>query len=89
VICVCVKQTFTQASATKWAFAEAFSIALNAYVTSTVRDEANNAIKEFLKGWDRLESKLDGLPVEQHLGDIIKNLCLCMWLSFEYQQLPS
>ena len=76
-------------STTKWTFAEAFSIVLNAYVMSTARDEANNAIKEFFKSGNRLESKLDGLPVDQHLGDIIKDICFCMWLSFEYQQLFS
>jgi hypothetical protein len=68
VICVCAEQTFTQASATKKGFAQAFSIALDAYVKSTVRDEANQAIKLLLKGRDTL----DDFPLEK-LGDIIKN----------------
>ena len=68
MICVCAEQTFTQASATKWRFSRAFSIALDAYVKSTVRDEVNKAIEVLLKGRD----KLDRLLLRQ-LADIIKN----------------
>jgi len=68
VICVCAEQTFTQASATKKGFTQAFSIALDAYVKSTVRDETNQAIKLLLEGRDTL----DDFPLEK-LGDIIKN----------------
>jgi hypothetical protein len=68
VICVCAEQTFTQASAFTKGFAQAFSIALNAYVKSTVRDAANQEIKLLLEGRDTLDdSSLD------KLGDIIKN----------------
>jgi hypothetical protein len=68
VICVCAEQTFTQASATKKGFAQAFSIALDAYVKSTVRDETNQAIKLLLEGRDTLDDFL-----LEKLGDIIKN----------------
>jgi len=68
VICVCAEQTFTQASATKRGFAQAFSIALDAYVKSSARDEVNNAIEVLLEGGDRL----DNFPLER-LEDIIKN----------------
>jgi hypothetical protein len=68
VICVCAEQTFTQASAITKGLAHAFSIALNAYVKSTVRDEANQAIKLLLEGRDTL----DDFALEK-LGDIIKN----------------
>ena len=68
MICVCAEQTFTQASATKWRFSRAFSIALDAYAKSTVRDEVNKAIEVLLEGRD----KLDRLLLRQ-LADIIKN----------------
>jgi len=67
-MCVCAEQTFTEASARKQGFARAFSIALDAYVKSTVRDEVNNAIKVLCEGRDRS----DGFLLEQ-LEDIIKN----------------
>jgi len=68
-ICVCAEQTFVQASATKLNFDQAFSIALNAYVKSTVRDEANEAIKVLLEGGDRL----DTFKLSKQLGNIVKN----------------
>jgi len=67
-ICVCAEQTFTEASARKQGFARAFSIALRAYVMSTVRDEVNNAIRALFEGRDRL----DRILLAQ-LDDIIKN----------------
>jgi hypothetical protein len=70
VICVCAEQTFTQASAITKGFAQAFSIALNAYIKSTVRDEANQAIKLLLEGRDI--QRFDHFSLEK-LGDIIKN----------------
>ena len=73
VICVCAEQTFTQASATKKGFAPSFSIALDTYIKSTVRDEAKEAIKVLFEGRDRLDkNKLDDFLLEK-LGDIIKN----------------
>jgi hypothetical protein len=68
VICVCAEQTFTQASVFTKGFAQAFSITLNAYVKSTVRDAANQAIKLLLEGRDTL----DVFSLEK-LRDIIKN----------------
>jgi len=67
-ICICAEQTFTEASAKEQGFAQAFPIALEAYVKSTARDEANNAIKVLFEGMARL----DRFPLEQ-LEDIIKN----------------
>jgi hypothetical protein len=63
---------------TKTEFARAFLIALDAYVKSTVRDEANQAIKVLLEG----RVGLDGFPLKE-LGDIIKNHRLRMELFFE------
>jgi hypothetical protein len=63
---------------TRKGFAQAFLIALDAYVKSTVRDEANKAIKVLLEGRDGM----DIFPLKQ-LEDIIKNHCLRMWLFFE------
>jgi hypothetical protein len=56
-------------------FAQAFSIALKAYIKSAVRDEANQAIKLILEGRDIW--RLDHFSLEK-LGDIIKNHRLCM-----------
>jgi hypothetical protein len=78
VICVCAEQTFTQASATKKGFAPAFSIALDAYVKSTVRDEVDKAIKALLEGRDMLDDFL-----LEKLEDIVKNHRLRTWLFFE------
>ena len=80
-MCVCAEQTFTQASATKHGFAEAFSIALDAYLKSTVRDEANEAIKVLLEGGD----KFSRFQLSEQLRDIIKNHHLRMWLFFDCQ----
>jgi hypothetical protein len=68
VICVCAEQTFTEASAIQRGFAQAFSIALDAYVKSTVRDEVDKAIKVLLEGRDRVDRFL-----KEQLGDIVKN----------------
>jgi len=67
-ICVCAEQTVAQASATQKIFARAFSIALDAYVKSTVRDKAKEAIKVLFEGRDWADDFL-----LKGLGDIIKN----------------
>jgi len=46
LLCICTEQTFSQASAIKEEFSGAFSIALNAYIVSGVRDDVNHAIRE-------------------------------------------
>jgi len=66
-ICICAEQTVAQASATEKRFARAFSIALDAYVKSTVRDTANEAIRVLFEGRGRLDDFL-----LKGLVDIIK-----------------
>jgi len=66
-ICICAEQTVAQASATEKGFARAFSIALDAYVKSTVRDKANEAIRVLFEGKDGLDDFL-----LKGLVDIIK-----------------
>jgi hypothetical protein len=83
VICICAEQTFIQASVTQEGFAQAFLIALDAYMKSTVRDEANQAIKVLLGGRDSPD-RLDDFLLKG-LVNIIKNHCLRMWLFFECQ----
>ncbi|TFK35633.1 hypothetical protein BDQ12DRAFT_668487 [Crucibulum laeve] len=50
VLCICAEQTFMQASAQAQKFSEAFSIALDAYVKSTVRDDVMQAIAVLFDG---------------------------------------
>ena len=45
-ICICAEQTFSEAGARKKAFLGAFSVALDAYLASPMRDSVNKAIDE-------------------------------------------
>jgi hypothetical protein len=62
-------------------FANAFKIALDAYVGSIIRVNVNKAIRVLLEGEDRLD--------DSALSDIIMNHRLRTWLFFECHQLTS
>ena len=50
MLCICAEQTFSQASAKQSGFDHAFSIVLDAYMKSTVRDDVTREIGVLLEG---------------------------------------
>ena len=67
-ICICAEQTFTEASAKDKRFPEAFSVAMSAYMRSTIKEDVDREIGILLDGKDEMD--------ESHcepLEDIIKN----------------
>jgi len=80
VLSICAKQTFTQASAKQQGFSPAFSIALSAYLKSTVMDDVIKEIGVLFQG---------SHPLEEQLLHIITKQPICMWLFFYHQRLCS
>ena len=67
-MCICVEQTFVQASAKRQEFGPAFSDALTSYMKSDIKDIVTRAVRELVRGKDEVDRFLE-LP----LLDIIKN----------------
>jgi HJR/Mrr/RecB family endonuclease len=80
-ICICVEQSFTEASAQKTAFRPAFSAAMDAYLASTLQEDANRKIA----GLSDLLDKEDPQEVAAKIIEIIKAHPLRIFLSFEFQ----
>ena len=75
-ICICAEQTFTEASAKDKRFPEAFSVAMSAYMRSTIKEDVDREIGILLDGKDEMD--------ESHcepLEDIIKNHRLRAYLA--------
>ena len=62
------EQTFTEASAKKKRFPEAFSIAMSAYMGSAIKEDVDREIGILLDGKDKMDESH-----WQPLEDIIKN----------------
>ncbi|KAJ7713069.1 hypothetical protein B0H16DRAFT_1478984 [Mycena metata] len=76
-ICICIEQTFTQASAHQESFGPAFSTALDAYLASTIKDAVNSAITALpAQDFEQVDREYSWKPVKKvapKLVYIIKN----------------
>jgi hypothetical protein len=77
-ICICVEQTFSEASADEASFGPAFSVALDTYLSSSLQKDVNKEIAGLPEGYKGDESP-------EKLVEIIKAHPLRMLGLFEFQ----